>query len=230
VKLLRDNLPVAVDPLAVSKIVKTPMTALCYREAQAWRMEEFARAACDMFERGDLVVAISNTRHAAECCAGVWYLHSLIVAAIRDAALIAEAHQKIVRLQVGFKYATDMDNMPEAINVLTMLKKLDKVIPGFYNSYEKLSEIAHPNWAGSAAVYSKLDKTTLITHFGRGMRDTSYSQTLGLNCLIGSLDLFSYAYNKIADLTPDFARACEADVGRRSAGNPNDIGSTTPEG
>jgi hypothetical protein len=27
VKLLRDNLPVAVDPLAVSKIVKTPMTA-----------------------------------------------------------------------------------------------------------------------------------------------------------------------------------------------------------
>jgi hypothetical protein len=45
------NLPVAVDPLAVSKIVKTPMTALCYREAQAWRMEEFARAACDMFAR-----------------------------------------------------------------------------------------------------------------------------------------------------------------------------------
>jgi hypothetical protein len=49
--------------------------------------------------------------------------------------------------------------------------------------------------------------------------------------LIGSLDLFSYAYNKIADLTPDFARACEADVERRRpARNPNDIGSTTPEG
>jgi hypothetical protein len=207
VKLLSDNLPVAVDPLAVSTIAKTPTTALCYRESQAWRMEEFARAACDMFERGDLVVAISNTRHAAEFCAGVWYLQSLMVAAIADPTKLKDVHEKILRLQVGFKNGPD--DMPEAINVLTMLQKLDQIIPGFYNSYERLSEIAHPNWAGSAAIYSKRDKITLITHFGRGLRDTAYSQTLGLNCLIGALDLFSYAYNKISDLTPSFARACE---------------------
>ena len=41
-------------------------------------IEEFARAACDMFERSDLVVGVSNTRHAPEYCGAVYYLMKLI--------------------------------------------------------------------------------------------------------------------------------------------------------
>lgn len=214
--LLSTSLPVAVDPLAVSKIAKTPTTALCYREAQAWRMEEFCRAACDMFERGDIVVAASNARHAAECCAGVFYLLSLIEKTVADPKLMSDTHDKVLRLQVGFKKKIDGD-MPEAINAQTMVEKLDKIIPGYFRVYADLSEIAHPNWAGSAAIFSKLDKETLITHFGRGLRDIDYSKRLVLNCIIGSLTIFGHGYNKIGDLIPPYVAVCEAAIAERNS-------------
>jgi hypothetical protein len=218
VALLSANLPTAVDPLAISTIAKTPYTALCFRESQAWRMEEFARAACDMFERGDLVVAVSNARHATECCAAVYYLMKLIESSI-ESGIVADLTEKIVRLQVGFKnnFAADM---PEAINVLTMIKKVDKDFPGFLRSYEDMSEIAHPNWAGSAAVFSQSDASTLITHFRRGIRDTESSLNLGLLCLTGSLEIFFFAYNRLGDLTPAFVEVCEKEIASNKNASP----------
>jgi hypothetical protein len=116
--LLSNSLPTAVDPLSMiigegASITrsKTPTVALCYREAQAWRVEEFTRAACDLLERDDLVASVANTRHAAECCAGVWYLLEQIERAIKD------LHDQMMRLFVGTKI--EEENMPKAINVLT---------------------------------------------------------------------------------------------------------------
>lgn len=216
--LLSNSLPVAIDPAAVSLIAKTPTTALVYREAQTWRMEEFARCACDMFERGDLIVAASNTRHAAECCAGVWYLLSLLEKTIADPSSMDDTHEKIVRLTVGFKMQIG-GNMPEAINAVTMVEKLDKLIPGFFGGYARLSEIAHPNWAGSAGIFSNRDDETLITYFGRGLRDTKNSERLVLNCLIGALELFGHAYNKIDDIKQDYIAVCEASITKRGNAN-----------
>src|SRR5713101_1885067 len=95
VALLSASLPTAVDPLAISEIAKTPYNALCFRESQAWRMEEFARSACDMYERGDLVVAVSNTRHATECCAAVYYLMKLIQSSI-SSGIVGDLNDKIL--------------------------------------------------------------------------------------------------------------------------------------
>jgi hypothetical protein len=127
----------------------------------------------------------------------------------------ADLYDKLLRLHVGFK--NNAPGRPEAINVITMLKKADKKIPGFYRAYESLSEIAHPNWSGSAGVYSNRDEATLITHFGRGIRDSGYTLDLGLNCLIGSLEIFSFSYNRIGDLIPAFTDICEQDLKNRPA-------------
>ncbi len=179
-------------------------------------MEEFSRCACDMFERGDLVVAASNTRHAAECCAGIWYLYSLLEKTIANTALVDDTHEKVVRLMVGYKMKFGED-MPEAINALTMVQKLDEIIPGYFGAYERLSEIAHPNWAGSAAIFSTRDDNTLITHFGRGLRDTKNSERLVLNCLIGALELFEHAYRKIDDLMEEYVAVCESDIDKKGS-------------
>jgi hypothetical protein len=223
--LLSNSLPTAVDPLSMSigegasiTRSKTPTVALCYREAQAWRVEEFTRAACDLLERDDLVASAANTRHAAECCAGVWYLLEQIERAIKDVSDPTDLHDQMMRLSVGTKI--EEENMPKAINVLTFLQKLDRKIPGFFGSYERLSEIAHPNWAGSAAIFSKRDPETLITHFGRGLRETGYVRRLNLRCMMGSLEIFSYAYNRITDLMPDFCQACEQGIIRREGKGP----------
>lgn len=218
VLMLRRSLPVAVDPTEVSLIVKTPTTALCYRASQAWRMEEFSKCACDMFERGDLVVAASNARHAAECCAGVWYLCSLLEKTIADPTLVDDTHDKVVRLMVGYKMKLDGEGVPEAINALTMVQKLDEIIPGYFGGYERLSEIAHPNWAGSAAIFSKRNDATLITYFGRGLSDTRSSERLVLNCLIGALELFEHAYRKIDEVMEKYIAVAEANIIRK--GNP----------
>lgn len=50
---------------------KAPTIALCFREVQAWRVEEFSRAACDD-RAGDYVVAAANVRHAIESFAGAF--------------------------------------------------------------------------------------------------------------------------------------------------------------
>ena len=99
--------------------------------------------------------------------------------------------------------------MPEAINVLTMIQKANKELPGLLGAYEKLSEVAHPNYSGSAAVFAKPDHPTLITHFGKNLREQAHNVFLGFNALIGGLSMFEYAYNKIGDLIPEFAAACE---------------------
>jgi hypothetical protein len=72
-----------------------------------------------------------------------------------------------------------------------------------------LSEISHPNWAGSAGFYAKRTEDNFTTYFGRDVKDNSTTQTLALNSLIGGLDTFGYAYNRITDLIPDFVEACE---------------------
>lgn len=208
-KLLAEHLPTAVDPLAVSMVAKAPYFALCFREAQAWRVEEFGRAACDMLERDDIVVGISNVRHATESCAAVWYLKCLIERQL-ERGLDSDIYETIGRLHLGVKAsATAIPEMPEAINVLTMIKKANEEIPGVLASYEKLSEIAHPNYHGSHAVFGKPDHSTLIMHFGKHLRDHTHNKLLGLDCLIGGLCIFEHAYNKIGDLTPEFAAACE---------------------
>jgi len=208
-KLLAENLPTAVDPLAVSTVAKAPYFALCFREAQAWRVDEFGRAACDMLERGDVVVGISNVRHAVESCAAVWYLKCLIERQLEQ-GLASDIYETIGRLHLGVKAsAVAIPEMPEAINVLTMIKKANEEIPGVLASYESLSEVAHPNYHGSAAVFGKPDYSTLIMHFGKNIRDQTHNKLLALDSLIGGLCMFEHAYNKIGDLIPEFAAVCE---------------------
>ena len=148
----------------------------------------------------------------------LWYLLELIERAIKDVSDPTDLHDQMMRLSVGTKI--EKENMPKAINVLTFLQKLDRKIPGFFGSYERLSEIAHPNWAGSAAIFSKRDPETLITHFGRGLRETGYVRSLNLRCMMGSLEIFSYAYNRITDLMPDFCQACEQGIISREGKGP----------
>jgi len=79
---------------------------------------------------------------------------------------------------------------------------METKIPGVQSGYDSLSEIAHSNWAGVAALYSKDDRPNYITHFGRGMRGVDSSRGMIINALLGSLGAFEYAYNQISEEMP----------------------------
>lgn len=216
VKLLTKSLPTIIDAgsfrTTSGKICcsKAPTIALSFRETQAWRVEEFARSGCDLIERGDLVAGIANIRHMMECCAAIWYLLEIIENPVSTNTDHKALYEKLGRLFVGSKNI--FPDMPRAINVLNFIEKLDRKFPGAAKRYDRLSEISHPNWAGSAAMYSKRTDDNFTTHFGREVKDNSSTRTLALGSLLIGLEIFAYAYNRITGCVPSFVDACEASL------------------
>lgn len=206
---ISQSLPLVVDPASVSLRAKIPYKVLCYREGLIWRIEELSRTACDCYDKGDVVAAIILTRSATEVSAAAWYMMELVNRQIEH-GVQPDLDDKVMKLLLGHKNATDM---PVAINVLTFMDILDKTLPGVRRAYDTLSEYAHPNWSGTALAYSKNDTTEFLTNFGKGLRaEPDNHAAIGLNCLLGSLEVFEWSYNSISEAMPDFIRVCEADL------------------
>ena len=91
-------------------------------------------------------------------------------------------------------------------------------IPGFRHQYDRLSEFAHPNWAGTTFLFSKIDYSTGITDFGENIRGTESTRRIGLANLSVALAMFEVSYNHITDLMPDFVQLCERHTGPDSQG------------
>src|SRR4026209_2210802 len=71
--ILSGSLPNLVDPADISHSAKTPYNALVYRELLLWRVEEFARIACELFETKQLATALTITRSCVETVAAHAY-------------------------------------------------------------------------------------------------------------------------------------------------------------
>lgn len=211
-QILGASLPTVVDPASISLSAKIPYKALCYREGLIWRAEELGRTALENYARGDVVAAILLTRGLTETAAAVWYLKELMERQLSN-GVEPDLDTKIEALLLGHMNSREM---PKAINVLKFLDRVEKTIPGIRQSYESLSEIAHPNWAGTALAYSENDHDQILTNFGRGIRAPNLNASLGLNCLLGSLGIFKFAYNKVTDIMPDFIAVCEAEIAHTS--------------
>ena len=48
-----------------------------------------------------------------------------------------------------------ISRLPQALNVMTFIQRAEKDIKGFESRYAALSDIAHPNWRGTALLYSR---------------------------------------------------------------------------
>ena len=201
-QLISANLPEGVDPRSLTWASKIPYNVMCYREAQFVRAEEFARAACDMFERNDVVVGISNTRALVESVAAIWFLNEKVERQI-SGGLDHDLHAQVVALLMGFK---NDEAFPKAVNVLTMIDKCDAVISGFRAQYDRMSEFAHPNYSGALGVYGERDADVAITWFRKGGLRREMAKGLGLSLLVPSMELLEYAYNRTADLMPEFCK------------------------
>lgn len=206
VQQMTDSLPEIVDPASISLSTKTPFKVIVYREALIWRTEELARCACDLYQRKDVGSAIILTRAVIENAAAVWYLMQVVQDA-NDTAHDKDLDERIMKLLLGSR---TIDELPDALNVLTMLKKAEKSIPGVLSAYDSLSEFAHPNWSGTSLLYSKNDHDKVLTRLGKNVRSIKAPLKLGLNSLTAGLATFEYAYNMISDLMPDFISVCEA--------------------
>ena len=204
VELLEKSLPRRVDAM-VSPDSKLPFKALLYREALIWRMAELARGAMENFEKDRLALAILETRAAVETSAALWYLHAKLDATI-TARAVGDVDDFLMKLAMGSR--TDTDIMPQAISVLTFVDRVEKDAEGFRQQYDRLSEFAHPNWAGTALLYSKPDPPNLWTDFGANIRGVDGPKHVGVINLSVALMFFERSYNRIADIMPAFIELC----------------------
>jgi hypothetical protein len=215
-ELLESSLPKRVDAMEVSPISKLPFKALLYREALIWRMAELGRGAFESFEKDKLVSAIVLTRAAVETSAALWYLCAKVDAAVKSSA-VGEIDDYLMRLMMGRAtgYRTSDPSTtgpasPRPIRVGAFLKEVDKDIGGFSHQYGILSEYAHPNWAGTALLYSKPDWENRWTDFAQNIRGGDSTKDIGVGNLSVALMIFERSYTRIGDLMPTFIALCES--------------------
>jgi hypothetical protein len=143
-----------------------------------------------------------------ETSAALWHFCEVLKRSI-EVQSVDDADQGLLRLLMGSKI--DNDVLPNAENVLKFVDRVDKKIPGFRLQYERLSEFAHPNWAGTALLFSKREEGGLA-HFGENMRSEQNVLVMGLHNLAVALDVFQLSYGRVGELVPEFVRLCEANV------------------
>jgi hypothetical protein len=208
---LSASLPSQIDPAALGVRSKAPYQLLVIREALIWRTAELARNACGAIEKEDFAVAALLARAIAESAAMTWYLVKVLEE--RAGYTPDQLNDKLMQLLVGMKRKKDKatepdaDDLPEAINVATFVKHVNRELPGFDEAYNLLSEFAHPNWLGVVGLYSKHDEENCRTEFGRGLhaqRGSRLAHTLALG-----LAAFEIGYNKITYAMPAFLAELE---------------------
>ncbi len=207
IERLESVLPSRVDAMA-SPDSKLPFKAMVYRAALIWRMAELSRGALENFEKYQLSSALLLTRAAVEAAAGLWFLDAKLRGALKAGA-VGEIDVYLMKLVMGSKADPAM---PEALNVMKFVDSVEKDVKGFRHQYDILSEFAHPNWAGTALLYSKPDPPNLWTDFGPNIRGIDGPQTIGVANLSVALMCFERSYNRIADLMPGFIELCSCEM------------------
>lgn len=200
---LSQSLPESIDVAALGVRSKAPYQLLVVREALIWRTEELARNACDSLESDDFAVAAILTRAITENAALTWKLKEILDK--RAGKSPEELNTALMRALAG---SSTLEDAPAPYNVLACLDGLSKTIDGARQTYESLSEIAHPNWRGVLGLYSKTDTEKFVTYFGRGLEGSLAKRQIP-TALCAALGVFEYAYNAISNEMPQWISELE---------------------
>jgi hypothetical protein len=200
---LGQSLPEFIDVASLGVRSKAPYQLLVVREALIWRTEELARYACNSLECGDFAVAAILTRSITENAALTWKLKEILDK--RTGKSPEELNAALMRALAGSR---TWEEAPAPYNVLSCLDALNKTIDGARQTYESLSEYAHPNWRGVMGLYSKTDKEKFITYFGHGLGGPLARSQI-TTALCAALGVFEYAYNAISETMPQWISELE---------------------
>ncbi|HEX5323775.1 MAG TPA: hypothetical protein VFW40_08315 [Capsulimonadaceae bacterium] len=193
---LSQNLPEFIEVAAIGVRSKAPYQLLAVRAALIWRTEELARNACNSLECDDLAVAAILTRSITENAALTWKLKDILERRVGKSP--EELNTALMRALAG---STTWEEGPAPYNVLSCLDTLTKTIDGARQTYESLSEFAHPNWRGVMGLYSKTDREKFITYFGHNLGGAPAKCQI-TTALCAALGIFEYAYKAITEAMP----------------------------
>lgn len=161
-------LPTKVEAEKIGVWSFSPYKALVVRGGLLWRSQELGADAIQAFEEGRLATAIILTRAVIENVALHWRLGEII--AKRSERSPQDLSETLTRMLIGWK---NDEEFPVAFNVLGMIDHLDKSLPGVRNSYDQMSEVAHPNYGGVHGLYAETDEANSLTKLGPKVRSAT---------------------------------------------------------
>lgn len=188
------SLPDKIQAAALTLKSKIPFKALSVRETLLHRTHALASAAVELFEGNRVIPAVVLTRAVSESTAVMFTLHERTARFLQDHK-VNEFDDFLMCNLVG---ARNNSETPTAVNILTLIDRVEKTIPGFRSSYEGLSECAHPNWAGTLGAYGEIDHDKYELNLGPSFRTATFS--IGVHALSGALMIFHHYYNDSAEL------------------------------
>jgi hypothetical protein len=193
----------------VSIRAKLPFHVIQHREGLAWRCAELSDDALDAVRNNRWAAAALLVRAVVETVAACWYLKNKVAASL-EVHSTSDLDTAVHRSVLGSRTS---DVLPEAINVMTFVQTVDKDLDGFRNQFDRLCEYAHPNWAGTASLFSEANAAERAVIFGRNIGGVKHIETLCVVNLSVALGLFEVAYNSLADMQSELVQLCEAELG-----------------
>jgi hypothetical protein len=212
VDALRRSLVSRTDPASISFISKIPHKALDIRGALLYRTTDLAEAACMLFEKENLISAACVTRAFQETLAALFYSNRKVRKTIENHD-VQHLDEVLMKTLVG---ARNNAELPDSINILTMINSVNKEIPNFRAVYDNLSEFSHPNWAGTLGTYAKNNKEKMWTDFGRDISLSEATKGQGINALLAGLELIELIYDQFAEMLPKLVEICENKINSNS--------------
>lgn len=190
----------------------TPLKAIVHREALLWRFVELGDGLRACIHSNNTLGALVFARGIIECAAVQHQLNRAIQSASGRSA--EDIDKDIVRLLMGtrfFSIGDPAENIDAgAINILTCLRHLDGKFEGVLADYEYLCEFAHPNWAGTAGLFSFGNATNGLINLGRypeGNEDELKSQAV--SSAISAILIFTSEYTEVVKYFQPFFDACD---------------------
>lgn len=161
---LLDKIPVGglISRNEVAYKWKAPFRAWMVRELAFWREHDLMTQSHALHQQGHGLGARILLRSGFETLATLTYLNLLMEKVLAGRLNFHEFAGKTSALLLG---ARNNEDMPDAINILTVLGKCEKRYPGLTDLYADLSESAHPNYEGLMGGYSKTNYDEYETTF-----------------------------------------------------------------
>lgn len=203
----RKCLPGSVTAATEPFMPKVTFKLAVYREALLWRTIELGDGAVAGFEAKNLLSAIILTRCVQESAAAVFHFAETLQRHIRANTAI-KLNESAMKMLLGSRVT---EREFESINILTLVDKVDKEIPGFRGNYDQMSEFLHPNFNGVALLFSN-PQNEYDVDFGRYVRGYENNRSAGLTSLKTGLMIFNHYYNVSSELLYKIVDICQRDL------------------
>ena len=212
---LEDGLPTDLNASVVSETAMLPFKALIIRSVLAWRFVDISRSVMRCVDEDRTASAAVLTRAALETSAAAWHLNDQLQQAL-DTGAVGNTDDSLMRLLLGSRTMEEV--LPSAINVLTLIDRVNKQVDGFRHQYDELSEFAHPNWSGAMALYCTTNNDERACSFGPKDEAITNTNTKIFKVLSGTILIFKHVFKEIDQAIPKFVQLCEREIALRQDG------------